>query len=555
VIRCWLRAVRVGRGSRPVRRSAWREGGSRPDTFRRARLAASLVAVAAFSLSFVAFVGSQGDPTDADLLSASGGVTVAMRSLGTGATAHVPIELYVARVLAGEGEPNAPEATTQALAIAIRTFATFNAGRHRSDGYDLCDSTHCQVPRAATAATRRAAMASAGRILTYNGAAAEVFYSASCGGHTENVRNVWPKADLPYLPSIEDDVHDDDEPWKLELTLTAVQQALIRERVAAGGTLKDVEVESRSESGRVTRLRLEGMRPSVITGDQFRTAMGARQFRSTAFEVERDGRVLKFEGMGYGHGVGMCVIGAGRRARRGESVERILQTYYPGLEITHRAALPAMGLPSVPLPAVSRRAPADERSTPATSLAPAGPVAAAPTPVPRSSTIVARVPPGSSMPLAELERTALAAHSALSQLLGVTAAPVTVSLHESLESFRAATGRSWWVSATAAGTSIELAPAALLAQREGLEATVRTAMAELLVGQVLADRPAWVRIGAARYFARPAPIVPPRSRVQCPSDAELMLAVSAASQREAEARAESCFARELARVKDWRAVR
>jgi hypothetical protein len=396
-------------------------------------------------------------------------------------------------------------------------------------------------------------MATAGRILTYNGAAAEIFYSASCGGHTEDARNVWPKANLPYLPSIEDDVHDDDEPWKLELTLTAVQQALIRDRVATGGTLKDVEVESRSESGRVMRLRIDGMRPTVISGEQFRSAMGARQFRSTAFEVERDGRVLKFEGMGYGHGVGMCVIGAGRRARRGESVERILQTYYPGLQITQRAALSAT--PS----ALSTRATVGERpsstSAASTSLAPASSAAAASAVVPRSSAIVARVPAGSSVPAADLERTALAAHGALSQLLGVTVAPVTVSLHESLESFRAATGRSWWVSAAAAGSSIELAPAALLAQREGLEATVRTAMAELLVAQVLDERPAWVRIGAARYFSRPVALAAPRSRVQCPSDAELTLAVSAVSQREAESRAELCFARELARTKDWRAVR
>ena len=67
----------------------------------------------------------------------------------------------MARVLAGEGEPNAPEATQQALAVAIRTYALFNAGRHQRDGFDLCDSAHCQVPRPATANSRRAALATA----------------------------------------------------------------------------------------------------------------------------------------------------------------------------------------------------------------------------------------------------------------------------------------------------------------------------------------------------------------------------------------------------------
>src|SRR5688572_12405766 len=101
----------------------------------------------------------QPGPGDADLARASGERLVALRGLSGGSVSRVPLEIYVARVLAGEGEPSAPEATQEALAIAIRTFAIFNAGRHQQDGFDLCDSTHCQVPRAATAASRRAALA------------------------------------------------------------------------------------------------------------------------------------------------------------------------------------------------------------------------------------------------------------------------------------------------------------------------------------------------------------------------------------------------------------
>ena len=73
--------------------------------------------------------------------------TVALGAAGGGKIGDVPLEVYVARVLAGEGEPNAPEATQQALAIAIRTYAVFNTGRHKREGFDLCDSVHCQVPR------------------------------------------------------------------------------------------------------------------------------------------------------------------------------------------------------------------------------------------------------------------------------------------------------------------------------------------------------------------------------------------------------------------------
>ncbi len=77
----------------------------------------------------------------------------------------VPLETYVARVLAGEAGRDSQPAALEALAIAVRTYTLANRGRHRADGFDLCDETHCQVMRTATAATERAAAATAGRVL------------------------------------------------------------------------------------------------------------------------------------------------------------------------------------------------------------------------------------------------------------------------------------------------------------------------------------------------------------------------------------------------------
>ena len=71
-----------------------------------------------------------------------------------------------------------------------------------------------------------------------------------------------------------------------------------------------------------------------MSGAQFRTAIGPTTLRSTAFSIERSDDGVRFTGRGFGHGVGMCVIGAGRRAARGESMEAILAQYYPGLELT-----------------------------------------------------------------------------------------------------------------------------------------------------------------------------------------------------------------------------
>ena len=309
--------------------------------------AVTLLRTAAYALVFVVALSLGERPvaapprlqdtaaTDASLETASNGRLVRIGALsGDGTVTMVPLELYVARVLVGEAEPNAADASLQALAIAARTFTMANIGRHSREGFDLCDTTHCQVWRPApTAASRRAAIATAGQVLLYNGAPAEVFYSASCGGHTENAGDVWARGALfPYLQGVPDDVHDNDPSWRLERSLDEIREALTRSG-ARGGRLEGVRVEARSAGGRVMRVGLPGLTPDSMTGDQFRGALGFTELRSTAFTLERTGDRLRFEGRGYGHGVGMCVVGAGRRAQRGETAEQILAHYFPLLTV------------------------------------------------------------------------------------------------------------------------------------------------------------------------------------------------------------------------------
>ena len=163
--------------------------------------------------------------------------------------ATIPMETYVARVLAGEAARESPSAALEALAIAIRTYAAANRGRHRADGFDLCDQTHCQVVRAAMPATERAALATAGQVLLFNGEPATVFYSASCGGRTER-----PSGRLARRLSIRRICRSgrtkraSGQPeWTVDLKTVDLQRAL----AGAGfrGTLRGIRIASRNESG------------------------------------------------------------------------------------------------------------------------------------------------------------------------------------------------------------------------------------------------------------------------------------------------------------------
>jgi hypothetical protein len=327
-------------------------------------------------------------------------------------------------------------------------------------------------------------------------------------------------------------------------------QRALAQRGFAGSRLKDVKVATRNSSGRVATLKLSGLEPDVIAGDQFRAIISTRELKSTAFKVDKRGDRLRFTGQGYGHGVGMCVIGAGRRARRGEDVRHILAQYYPGLQVTPLDAVPARIKPETTI--VAAPPARSEAVAPAPRRAEAGP--AAPPAIARSSAVIVR---GTTTAVPDLPQIAARAHDALAKVLGASVAPLTIEVHESVESFRAATGKPWWVSSAVNGTAIDLAPPGLLQQREGIEAAVRAAIATAIVAPSLAGRPEWVRVGAARYFSRGTPPQPPdpKSKLKCPADAELTLAISAVAQREAESRAEACFARAYALTKDWRSVR
>jgi stage II sporulation protein D len=125
-------------------------------------------------------------------------------------------------------------------------------------------------------------------------------------------------------------------PWTLEMSLADLQTRL--ERNGFSGTLKNVEIKGRTKSDRVAVLKLSGMQPERIGSYQFRGAIGTTVLRSTAFAVKKRDDRVQFTGRGYGHGVGMCVIGAGRRARRGETTTEILKAYYPGLKIEKLAS-------------------------------------------------------------------------------------------------------------------------------------------------------------------------------------------------------------------------
>ncbi len=473
----------------------------------------------------------------------------------------MPIETYVARVVAGEAFRSSAPAALEALAIAVRTFAVANLGRHRSEGFDLCDQTHCQVVREANAATERAARDTAGLLLRSGGALASIYYTASCGGRTERPSAVWPGADdPPYLTVMDDDACEGAPAWSAELDADDLFRAF-RAAGFRGRRLVDMRVVARTASGRVARLQLEGLEPSAISGQDLRVAVGRaigwQHIKSTAFDLRRRGDTYRLDGHGSGHGVGLCVIGSARLAERGRSAAEILAHYYPGLEITGR--IDTLTTNDRPSNRVSPVSPAPPRPA-----APVSPSPVAPAPVSPSESARARLPaPASAPPVPDrdpgveraIERQALSAQRELARTLGVQLRPIAFRLHPTDLSFERATGMPWFVSGAAINGEAHLVPVGELHDRGILDQTIRRVVVRAMVDDTLRDRPEWVRVGAALYYGDFDRGTAGEVRGACPSDSELLRPVSVGALNMAWSRAKACFARQIASGRSWRDVR
>jgi stage II sporulation protein D len=469
-------------------------------------------------------------PNASNASNASHDVHIRLASLDSSRVESMNLEDYVARVVAAEADPTAGPAALRAVAIAARTFTIANRGRHEAEGFDMCDTTHCQVVRTATAASRAAAAATARRVLLRRGAVAPVHYSAWCGGHTEAASHIWPGA-VDAGAARHDAACAGEPGWRTEIPVTRIEDAL-RAMGLRGTSLRSLQVAARNATGRVTRLRADGFTPSEVPAEPFRMALGRaggwQLMKSTMFELTRSPRGYVITGKGSGHGVGLCVIGAGRRAAAGESTERILAFYYPEL---------AIGV------------------VPAGTWGPAS--AGAPKSGPDVDGDIAVALPAAEEPFrATLTQLIRRARDEIADKAGIAARPaVRVTVHPTVESFGRATGRRSWFAGATSGNSIELMPLTVLRSRGLLDGAVRHEVAHVVIDRELAGRPLWVREGAAAHFSggtRLGGMM--RSTGPCPTDDELISPRSDADARDAYRRAETCFLTAI-RATGWRDIR
>ena len=230
-------------------------------------------------------------------------------------------------------------------AVLARTYAVANLGRHRSEQFDLCSDTHCQVyrspqqyPTRLRIVAKAASVETRGVVITHERQPIQALFHSDCGGHTSDAGTVWGGPTPPYLLAVIDAAEDVHRKWQFDIPVDELRNALNRDnRTRVGAKLTRIDVVQRDIAGRAERIIIDGEFAPMVRGEELRAVItasfGPRTVRSTRFDVDLDSKQFKFAGSGFGHGVGLCQVGAMALANQGEPFHQILRHYYSGIRL------------------------------------------------------------------------------------------------------------------------------------------------------------------------------------------------------------------------------
>ena len=250
-----------------------------------------------------------------------------------------------------------PEANFQLSTFNSQLIKWYDREAHTH--FDVCADDHCQryqgVSRKVTAQVLEAIRATRGTVLSYEGEVCDARFSKCCGGITELYESCWDDTPHPYLSVVHDPFCNTDDPkilsevlnhydqdtdfyrWTVQYTQQELSELVRRRSGFDYGDIVDLIPIERGPSGRIIRLQIVGTKATRIRGKELeiRRTLSESHLYSSAFEVEKtvDGNFI-LHGSGWGHGVGLCQIGAAVMGAQGYNYMEILRHYYPQAELT-----------------------------------------------------------------------------------------------------------------------------------------------------------------------------------------------------------------------------
>ena len=278
----------------------------------------------------------------------------------------IDLEDYLCSVISSEMSANSPMELLKAHAVISRSWALRAIEHPNHDGYHVCGDDHCQRYEGLRRMNERAVQAvreTAHQVLMYNDEICDCRYYKCCGGKTEVWRTCWEDIDVPYIQSVQCDyckspspkvlrlvLNDYDQEtkdfrdWKVTYTVEELSEIVRSKSGIDFGEIIDLIPLHRGASGRIDQLQIVGTKHTEIIEKELKIRLWLSRtcLYSSWFEVEKDPlyiapRHFVLSGHGWGHGAGLCQIGAAVMASEGKQYEEILSYYYVGSRLSTTA--------------------------------------------------------------------------------------------------------------------------------------------------------------------------------------------------------------------------
>lgn len=274
------------------------------------------------------------------------------------------LEDYLCSVISSEMNADSPMELLKAHAVISRSWAIRAMQHPNHDGFHVCADDHCQRYEGLRRMNERAVRAvreTAGQVLMHQQQICDCRYYKCCGGKTEIWRTCWEDIDVPYILSVEcpycnptrigsdektvtkkmrkflndydretTDFHD----WKVSYTAEELSEIIRTKSGIDFGDIIDLIPLKRGASGRIYELKIVGSKRTEVIGKELkiRLWLSPTCLYSSWFEIEKiinsQFSIFNLKGHGWGHGVGLCQIGAAQMAEEGFTHEQILAFYY-----------------------------------------------------------------------------------------------------------------------------------------------------------------------------------------------------------------------------------
>lgn len=240
------------------------------------------------------------------------------------------IEQYVAGVVRAEGGTGNNQEYIKTQAVIVRTFMYKNFNRHFSDGFNLCDNTHCQVFNGistdssiviAARKTHNLVILDQDSILIFSA------FHSNCGGETSAAEDVWLSSQ-PYLKKVNDPYCLTSRNAKWQKSFSSDTWIDYLKRSGFSGKTDDPALFNFEQYTRLPEYRAGSFAIPL------RTMRSDLNLRSSFFSVIAKGDSIILNGRGYGHGVGLCQEGAMVMATKGFDYKQIIDFYYTGVIIS-----------------------------------------------------------------------------------------------------------------------------------------------------------------------------------------------------------------------------